>query len=225
MSDKNYRLLYFLVVVQIILGIVALNTDNFLFASGTAGVGAIITLLIFFLNRGRTKGHLYLTGAFLFSIAGDYFLTNMKGDSLMFVKGILLFFVAHIGYLLYAIVNGKIQWKTTIAVCTAYLLFFMLALWPNIEDLPLKIAALAYLFVSCFSFGAAMGLKKDDTGHRIWYVFGIALILLSDTIISFKEFLNYNHLDFLILPTYYLAHTVIGLALILKWNKKRIKNI
>jgi hypothetical protein len=32
------------------------------------------------------------------------------------------------------------------------------------------------------------------------------LILFSDTIIALKEFTGYNELNFLILPTYYLAH-------------------
>ena len=46
------------------------------------------------------------------------------------------------------------------------------------------------------------------------YLAGIALIVFSDTLISFKEFLRYRRFDFLILPTYYLAHLCVTWAAI-----------
>jgi hypothetical protein len=39
---------------------------------------------------------------------------------------------------------------------------------------------------------------------------------LSDTIISFNEFLGYRELNSLILPTYYLAHLTITTSLLLR---------
>ena len=69
-------------------------------------------------------------------------------------------------------------------------------------------AALAYLFVSCFSLGAAWGIRLS--GLPKWgYVLGIALILFSDTLIAITEFMGNDRWEFLILPTYYLAHIVI----------------
>jgi hypothetical protein len=67
---------------------------------------------------------------------------------------------------------------------------------------------LAYLFVSCFSLGAAWGIRFG--GWAKWlYVTGIVLILFSDTLIALAEFMGYDQWDFLVLPTYYLAHIVI----------------
>ena len=77
------------------------------------------------------------------------------------------------------------------------------------------VAALIYLLISCFSLGAAVGIDAKPL-VRWSYVFGIVLILFSDTIISLKEFVGHNELNGLILPTYYLAHISITFSLIAK---------
>lgn len=156
----------------------------------------------------------------MFSIAGDWFLSNMNADPMMFSKGIALFFLAHVGYLMFAAYNGQIKWRFTSILLAAFLMFFFLILYPSINDKVLMLATLIYLLVSCLSVGAAIGIKGDNLVK--WaYAFGIFLILFSDTIISLKEFLGYNILNFMILPTYYLAHTSITFSLIRKVSLKR----
>lgn len=210
---KNW--IYGLLLVALILSILGVTTGNFIFKSGSAAIG-IITIVILNFNRNSiAKDTLMILAAFVFSILGDWHLSNMNGDGLMFVKGIALFFVAHIGYLLYALMNGKIKWKFTVLLLIAYLIFFYLKLYPSFTDTTLMIATLIYLLISCISLGASIGIKGESIVKRA-FVFGIFLILLSDTIISFKEFLKYDALNFLILPTYYLAHIVITYALIKK---------
>ena len=51
-----------------------------------------------------------------------------------------------------------------------------------------------------------------------FYLTGISLILLSDTIISFHEFMRYKELSFLILPTYYLAQISITISVMQRVN-------
>ncbi|MBT8307991.1 MAG: hypothetical protein KJN85_13700 [Maribacter sp.] len=70
-------------------------------------------------------------------------------------------------------------------------------------------------WLSWLSLGAALGI---NTGNMVKWPFaiGIALILLFDTIIAFKEFVNNNTLNKLILPTYYLAQISITIALYTK---------
>jgi len=210
-------LIYLLLGLQVISALIALNTGDFLFKSGSAGIGALIILILSSRKRFATPDLWMVIGAFLFSIVGDYFLSHRNGALMMFVYGILFFFVAHVGYLAYSLFNGKIHWLFTALLCTGYLIFFFTSLYENIEDPVLLWAALAYLFVSCFSLGAAWGLSQ--TGWVKWgYVFGIVLILFSDTLIAFREFMEYQRWDFLILPTYYLAHIVITWAL---WRSSR----
>ena len=207
--------IYGLLLISVVLGIMALITGNFFYKSGTAGMGIIILLILNFKGVKPSNDTWLIIGAFLFSIAGDWFLSHMDGDSMMFTKGIGLFFLAHIGYLTFAINNGEIKWRFTSILLAAFLVFFALLLYPAINDIILKLATLIYLLVSCLSLGTSIGIKGGPIVK--WaYVFGIFLILFSDTIISLTEFLGYSKLDLLILPTYYLAHISITFSLIRK---------
>lgn len=207
--------IYGVLFLSVISAIFALLTSNFIFKSGTAGIGILIVLILNFKKEKPSKDTWLIIGAFLFSIAGDWFMSNMNGDSTMFSKGIALFFLAHLGYLLFATLNGQIKWRFTSILLALFLLFYFLVLFPSINDNILMLATLIYLLISCFSLGASVGIKGDYI-VKWTYVFGIFLILFSDTIISLTEFLGYNRLDFLILPTYYLAHISITFSLIRK---------
>lgn len=176
-------------------------------------------LLIIFLSLKERITQLsntwYIILAFVFSIIGDWFLSN-KGDSfLMFAAGIGLYFLAHAGYLVYALKNGTLHQVFTGIVLLVYLVFFILVLWPAIEEPVLLAAVLIYLLISCISVGAAVGIRAS--ANEKWsFIAGIILILFSDTIISFKEFTAYQELNYLILPTYYAAHLLITFALVKK---------
>ncbi len=208
---KNW--IYSLLLLSVISAILALNTSHFLFKSGSAGMGIIILLIIRLKSVKPRKDLWFIIGAFLFSILGDWFMSHKNGDIIMFSKGIALFFLAHIGYLLFAAYNGKMKWTITSILLLVFLTYFFWLLYPAISDKVLLIAALIYLLISCVTFGASFGI----TGNSVvkWaYVFGIFLVVFSDTIISLTEFLGYTVLDFLILPTYYLAHISIAFSLI-----------
>ena len=209
----NVNGLYLLLIAPTIFAILALNHFGFFFKSGTAGAGILILLLLYFQQLPKAKDIIFLMSAFLFSIIGDWFLSNMKGDASMFVYGIGFYFLAHFGYLIYALLNGKISRVFTSVLLAAFLMFFVLVLYPSIDNRMLMFSALIYLVISCISLGVAVGLRSK--GIEKWaYVFGIFLILFSDTIIAFKEFVGYKELNYLILPTYYLAHISITLSLI-----------
>ena len=212
---SSNQLFYLLLLLPFISAILALNHFGFFFKSGSAGIGALIIFLFYFKQLSTNKDVLMIVGAFLFSIAGDWFLSHKHGNTMMFVYGIALFFFAHVGYLSYALLNGRVKWIFTSVLLLGYLLFFFLKLYPGITDQTLMIAALVYLLISCFSLGAATGIKAE-TWEKWAYLFGIFLILFSDTIIAFREFIGYKELDFLILPTYYLAHISITFSLMRK---------
>ncbi len=200
--------IYLLLFLQIASAVLALVYGDFWLKSGSAGIGALILIILAARRHFATPDIWMVVGAFLFSIVGDFFLSHRNGDLMWFVYGILFFFLAHIGYLWYSLFHGKIVWWLTGVLCGGYLIFFFTSLYDGIGGGVLLWAALAYLFVSCFSLGAAWGITL--TGGSKWgYVFGIALILFSDTLIAFTEFMAYDRWDFLILPTYYLAHIVI----------------
>lgn len=210
-------ILYALLLGQVLSAILALTVGGFLFQSGSAGLGALAILwLMGAKGFQRVDGWLAI-GAFAFSIVGDYFLSNRGGDAMMFVYGIGFFFLAHLGYLGYALCHGKIALRATAFLCLAYLIFFFTALYDGIPDPVLMWAALAYLFVSCFSMGAAWGMQPRGRGKWL-YVGGIGLILFSDTLIALREFMAYTRWDFLILPTYYGAHILVTMAVWELWQ-------
>ena len=215
LSKTNW--IYGFLIFSIVSAILALNNFGFVFKSGTAGIGIII-LSALNLNKGKSSKDIWMiVGAFLFSIAGDWFLSHSNEDPIMFSKGIALFFFAHIGYLSFALFNGKIKWLSTSILLAIFLIYFFVLLYPTFNDSVLMMASLIYLFISCLSFGASLGIKGDNI-VKWTYIFGIFLVLFSDTIISITDFLGYKSLGILILPTYYLAHIVITFSLIRKIN-------
>lgn len=204
---------YSSLLIPFILAILAVAGFGFLFKAAVPGSCAII-LIFFYKKQLKSFPDIwYVIAAFLFSIAGDWFLSN-KGDSfLMFSAGIGLYLFAHVGYLWFALKNGRMHKLFTIVLLAGYLLFFFVRLYPALDDTVLLIAVLLYLLISCFSLGAAFGIKLAPVVKWSFFA-GVTLVLFSDTIIALNEFTGYGTLNFLILPTYYAAHMIITFALI-----------
>jgi hypothetical protein len=200
---------YSLLVIPVIFSVLALVYHDFLFKAGVTGSCILIVLT---LGKTITRNNWVIVLAFLFSIAGDWFLSNRHGQTGRFIMGIVLFFVAHAWYLWYALLKGRLHYVFTALLLAGYLAFFMLVLYPAISDLWLLMSVLAYLLISCLSLGAALGINATPPAKWI-YVFGISMIVFSDTIIALREFVGQEQLGFLILPTYYLAHISITLSL------------
>jgi uncharacterized membrane protein YhhN len=204
---------YLLLILPLLLAVFAVAGYGFFFKAAVPGSCAIILALLFRKQLKTVPDIWFVVAAFLFSIAGDWFLSN-KGDSfMMFSAGIGLFLFAHVGYLWFALRNGRMAKLFTVILLAGYLLFFFVKLYPAIDDTVLLVAVLLYLLISCFSLGAAFGIKLAPVVKWSYFV-GVTLVLLSDTIIALNEFTSYGALNFLILPTYYAAHMSITFALI-----------
>ena len=208
-----FKKAYLTLLIPLVLAILAVAGYGFFFKAAVPGSCAIILVFLFRKQFKAMPDIWFVIAAFLFSIAGDWFLSN-KGDSfMMFSAGIGLYLFAHLGYLLFALRNGRVHLIFTIIVLAGYLLFFFASLYPAIDDTVLLIAVLVYLLVSCFSLGAAFGIRLNPVVKWTYFT-GVTLVLLSDTIIALNEFTSYDALNFLILPTYYAAHMSTTFALI-----------
>ncbi|MBL4879818.1 MAG: lysoplasmalogenase [Oleispira sp.] len=209
---------YYLLIVPIILAYFATNGYGFIFKAAVPA-SCILILSYLYQKSLKTKSDIwYVLGAFLFSILGDWFLSNKDNSFMMFAAGIALFLIAHIGYMAFALLNGKIHKTFTAVLLIGYLLFFVFYLYPSINDTILMVVTLLYLLISCFSMGSAAGIKLPPQ-VKWFYFLGVALILFSDTIIALYEFAGDRSLNFLILPTYYAAHVSITFGLISGKNK------
>lgn len=164
-------------------------------------------------RRHREVGWVLL--AFAGSIVGDAFLSTRAGRESFYIAGIAAFFVAHLGYLGFALRHGRLHRPLLVVFLAGYLGWFVVQLGPAIRSVPLKSAALAYLLISCTTLAAAAGLRLPPA-VKAGYVAGIGLIVFSDTLIALSDFLKVKGVSFLILPTYYLAQVVVTGALLLR---------
>lgn len=132
--------------------------------------------------------------------------------SARFIYGIIFFFIAHVGFLWFSLKNGKINMYVLFVVLVGYFFLFFSGIYPNINDKTLMVTVLGYLFISCVSFAAATGIRFPIL-PKCLFVAGIVNIMFSDTLIAFSEFVGYRELNFLIMPTYYLSHILMTMAL------------
>jgi hypothetical protein len=178
-------------------------------------IPAVCAVLVGCLSpKGISRAKWLLIAALLFSIAGDWALKHRGGDVRMFVCGIVLFFIAHAGFLAFCLKNGRMQWPLLGTLTAGYGAFFVWKLLPAIPDAMLLTAILLYLLVSCLSLAAAPGLRLPFSA-RWSFTAGIACIVFSDTLIACCEFLNLCGLyHILMMPAYYAAHILITAAAI-----------
>ena len=151
--------------------------------------------------------------AFLFSIIGDLCLHNSGSKPILFILGVAFFLVAHVFYITFCSKNGKMNWLVLGIVTALYLAYFFAILIPELSGLPLTIACLAYLLITCISLGAAAGLKTDKTTKWL-FLSGIICLALSDTQISIHNFLHAKCLYELMLPLYYASQILVSAAII-----------
>lgn len=203
-----------LLILPCLFGWLAYTGHGFFYKAAVAGTG-IVYLLYFYRKKLRVPCREWcIIAAFLFSIIGDWFLSTRHGSSQKFVLGIAFFLLAHGGYIGFSLWHGRLKWIFTLVLLGSYLVFFFSSLSPSLQDPALRIAVLVYLIVSCISLGAAAGTNLMAIPKWV-YVFGITMIVFSDTIIALREFTSYRELGFLILPTYYIAQISVTMALLL----------
>lgn len=208
-----------LLFIPACLAIAANETGYLPFKMGVPVVCALL-LVTFFRDRLRQRPDVwYVIAAFVFSAIGDYFLSNKHGSESYFVIGIAAFFIAHLGYLGFSLRHGKLHRVAMFVLLGAYVPYFVFLLKPAIPDPILFTAVLLYLLVSCVGLAAALGLRLSPMGKWL-YVFGILMIVVSDTFISFNEFLKYRAFNAWILPTYYLAHLTVTAAVLTTERKE-----
>lgn len=212
---KCYRWIYLLIPIQLISATLAVLHYGFVFRSGSAAIAILILLLLFLYRKLRIRDMIPLILAFSFSIVGDWHMSHRNDETIRFIYGIVFFFFAHTGYLWYALLNGNLKWKITTILLLAYLLFFVLMLFPKLTNTSLLLAVLAYLIISVVSLGAACGIDGNNRS-RILFVLGISSILFSDTIIALREFVGFQSLNKLILPTYFLSQIFIACSVLLR---------
>ncbi len=206
---------FLLLTIPAILMYFACNGYGFVFRAAVTGSCLLILAVLSRKRLMLDSDVWYVLVAFVFSIIGDWFMSHKGSSFLMFSSGVGAFFLAHVGFLAFALKNGRIKKVFTAVLLAVYLVFYIFWLYPAIESTLLMVSVLLYLLISCISLGAALGISTSPV-VRQWYSIGIALLFFSDTIIAFREFAALPQLSFLILPTYFASHIFLTLAIISK---------
>lgn len=201
---------YFALLIPIVSAFFAITDGSFLFRAGVSGSCAAIVLFLSCYGNGRSK--LWVVAALLVSAIADWFMMHSGHVQEYFLYGIGLFFIAHLGFIVFCLKNGRINIWVFLIILTGYLAFFFITLLPAIEQPILLIAVLAYLLVSCVSFAVAVGLKFPPFA-RWCFTLGISFLIFSDTIIALNVFAGFS-INNLVLPTYFASHILMTLALI-----------
>jgi len=199
------RLNFFLPLLPCSAVIAAMIRGRYGFAATAVVLGLSLAVSVFAILRSQTsrRGDWFLVAAYLCCLGGDWFLAHRGGRELWFLAGIAMFGLAHLNLLCLMLCNGRIR-KRELAVLSVLLLaYFALFLLPlGGVGLPLKLAALVYLQLSGLTLSAAVGLRLAIP-VKMLFVGAVCLLAISDLTISFKEFLHWEKLDILLLPTYW----------------------
>lgn len=215
MNKLPVKIPFLLLAIPAILMYFACNGYGFVFRAAVTGSCLIISAVLFYKRLRQNPDVWYVLVAFVFSIIGDWFMSHKGSSFVLFSSGVGAFFLAHVGFLVFALKNGRIKKVFTAVVLAVYLVFFAFWLYPAIESTLLLVSVLLYLLISCISLGAALGINTSPV-VRWGFFIGIALLFFSDTIIAFREFASLPQLSFLILPTYFASHIFVTFALIQK---------
>ncbi len=159
----------------------------------------------------------YVCIAYLFSVIGDFFLCHKKIHKDSYLFGIAGFFMAHLGYLIYALSNAAIG-EASVAVASVLVIvygaYLFIRLYPALDSVHMRIAVSMYMLISIAVFSCAFSMNLPIV-NQIFFILGIFMILFSDTIISFSDFLGMRKWDKLIMPTYFLCHIFVCASLVL----------
>ncbi|MEN8115473.1 MAG: lysoplasmalogenase family protein [Bacteroidota bacterium] len=215
MKKWKKNLNYLWLIVPLIISYFAYKGYGFEFKAGVT-LSCLGIIGIYYWNKIKSsRDVLFVIAAFIFSIIGDWFLSNKGNSFILFSAGIAFYFLAHAGYMVFALINGRLKIGFSVLLLIAYLSLFVFVLYPAIDETLLLLVVFVYLLISCFAVAAAAGTRFPAL-TKWTYFLGIMLILFSDTIIAFMEFTPYQEMNLLILPTYYAAHIVITFSLLKK---------
>ena len=181
-------------------------------------LGLALWLILSAPKERRDKYMKFIPAAFGFSIVGDYLLhlAHDKG-AMFFIAGVIAYFIAHMSYIGFTMRKGNVNWWMFALLCVIFGLYFVFLLIPGIESTGIRIAVLAYIFVSAFSVSTASATPFGPTMDRtakILTLCGICSLVVSDILLSLHDFAGISTGYFLMLPLFYLSQVLVTCGLI-----------
>lgn len=208
-----------------------LATGSFVLRSATTLLCLAIVLIVGIVQvRQRQMVMWWIVVAFALSFAGDFVLGHWGGSFVGFVSGVGLFLLAHLGYVGYSLRLGRLPWLLFTVLVLVFGGYYIVLLRPAIGDAVTRVAVIAYIFVSCLSMAAAVGIGRGQPSvnlfSRVLYIIGIGSLLFSDLLIAQKRFLHDGTLYALMMPTYFASQILVTASVInLKLQSGTLKRL
>ena len=205
-------MMYLLFAVPITLAILKRYKYRGYFLSPVITLACLLIALL-----SDREGKTLMICAYAFSIIGDFFLAHQKMSPLSYLFGVGGFFAAHSFFLSYAALKMRFSYFSLILaliLIVPYGRFLMKGLYPNIREIPMKIAVTMYMLISIAVISVTVSMNVP-VFEKILFFSGIAMILFSDTLIALDDFMGKRKWGTLILPTYYACHILIAASMIL----------
>lgn len=154
------------------------------------------------------EARIWVCLGYVFSVVGDFFLQNKGVSEYSYLFGIAGFFLAHLCFIVYVL--SRFEWSyvslaAAVGLLIPYSLLVIGKLYPALDSNAMRAAVTLYMLVSVAAFSLAFSMKAPALAKGL-FIMGIGLILFSDTIIAYSDFLHMNRLSGLIMPTYYFCH-------------------
>lgn len=200
-----------LLIVPLSLFALKLKTGKYIYSPLVTLSCCLISLF------SRWEAQWLVCAGYLFSVIGDFFLAHKSIHKNSYLFGIAGFFFAHACFLSYTLVHFQLSIMT--AIVSALLLipygaYAFRCLLPALSGIAMRIAVTMYMVISIAVFSCSFSMNVPALNKYV-YLSGIGMILFSDTVISFSDFLGYRKWDKWILPTYYLCHILVCASVII----------
>ncbi|MFA6816017.1 MAG: lysoplasmalogenase family protein [Lentisphaeria bacterium] len=215
MKQTKNNMIWLLPLLPLTLGIFSLIRNCYSFKITVTLLLLCFGITVFLIQHSRNAQRCdwLLAVAYLCCIGGDSFLFHRGSNPWLFVMGILLFGAMHLNYLFLMRCYGTFNKRFGVIFTCLLLGYFMFFLLPLKEmALELKIAVLLYLLLSCLTLSFAVSLRFTKLVKSL-FIIAISLMIFSDTTVSLKEFLHWEKLNFLLMPTYYFSLIFMCLAM------------
>lgn len=162
------------------------------------------------------EARIWVCLGFVFSVVGDFFLQNKGISPYSYLLGIGGFFLAHVCFAAYSVARADWSYVSLIAAIALLIPYIFLVtgkLYPALDSNAMRVAVTMYMLISIAAFSLSFSVNAPFLPKGLFIV-GIGLILFSDTIIAYSDFLRVHRLSHLIMPTYYLCHIFVAASTI-----------
>lgn len=213
MKNSAISIAYFLIGL---ISIILLNQAAFFpgFISKALIIPVLAILFLVNINPFRNRLHLFILAGLFFSWAGDMVLEFSENNGIMFLAGLVCFFLAHIMYLTVffltpgknSIISNRIWLLIPVIIYGLVLVFY---LYDDLAEMKLPVIFYAAVILTMLAGAINRSEKVNRNSFRL-VLAGAVLFVISDSSIAINKFSHkFESSGIVIMSTYIAAQFLI----------------